>query len=170
MSGSTPSSHASLAGAAHQNNHTNSPHEVHYHALGECGGYFVAPSSPAQDGRQEVIENDRYSGVSNETAEAMATPLTVPHTPTAPANNHSPQSQRQRAPVRLDGRDADTPKVLSATIIRELRELLPVRQRLAKSWRLVYSMDQHGISMNSLLSRCENAGPMMLAIKDTKGR
>ncbi|PIA16883.1 TLD-domain-containing protein, partial [Coemansia reversa NRRL 1564] len=47
---------------------------------------------------------------------------------------------------------------------------LPVQQRLAKSWRLVYSMDQHGISMNTMLKQCESEKALLLAIKDNNGR
>ncbi|KAJ2350493.1 oxidation resistance protein 1 [Coemansia sp. RSA 2671] len=99
------------------------------------------------------------------THEAMNTPITIPHNSTAPVTHG-----HQRPPIQLLGRKDDTPKVMTATIANELRSLLPVHQRLAKSWRLVYSMDQHGTSFNTMLALCAREGAMMLAVKDTKGR
>ncbi|KAJ2473448.1 oxidation resistance protein 1 [Coemansia sp. RSA 2322] len=99
------------------------------------------------------------------THEAMNTPITIPHSRTAPA-----ASGHSRPSAQLLGRNEDTPKVVTTTIANELRALLPVQQRLAKSWRLVYSMDQHGISFNTMLALCAREGAMVLAIKDSKGK
>ncbi|KAJ2172764.1 oxidation resistance protein 1 [Coemansia sp. RSA 560] len=95
--------------------------------------------------------------------EAMDTPLDTR------SNGHS-RLQKPRHLVQLLGRNDDCPKVLTATIASELRSAMPVQQRLAKSWRLVYSMDQHGISMHTMLSCCESEKALVLAIKDTNGR
>ncbi|KAJ2740003.1 oxidation resistance protein 1 [Coemansia sp. BCRC 34301] len=99
------------------------------------------------------------------THEAMNTPITIPHSSTAPATHG-----HARPPIQLLGRSDDTSKVMTAAIASELRSLLPVQQRLAKSWRLVYSMDQHGISFNTMLALCAREGAMLLAVKDTKGK
>ncbi|KAJ2261135.1 oxidation resistance protein 1 [Coemansia sp. RSA 376] len=111
------------------------------------------------------LSEDPQTDTARATHEAMSTPITIPHSSTAPVvlGHHRP-------PIQLLGRDDDTPKVMTATIANELRPLLPVHQRLAKSWRLVYSMDQHGISFNTMLALCAREGAMMLAVKDTKGR
>ncbi|KAI8601993.1 TLDc domain-containing protein, partial [Dissophora ornata] len=45
---------------------------------------------------------------------------------------------------------------------------LPRKLRNATKWNLVYSSDQHGISMITLFHRCKGKGPMVLAIKDTR--
>ncbi|OAQ29841.1 TLD-domain-containing protein, partial [Linnemannia elongata AG-77] len=44
---------------------------------------------------------------------------------------------------------------------------LPRKLRNATKWNLVYSSDQHGISMTTLFHRCKGKGPMVLALKDT---
>ncbi|KAJ1742635.1 oxidation resistance protein 1 [Coemansia sp. RSA 989] len=80
------------------------------------------------------------------------------------------QPEHKRHSVQLLGRANDYPKALTSTIANELRSMLPVEQRLAKSWRLVYSMDQHGISFHTMLSRCENEKALVLAIRDSNGR
>ncbi|KAJ1726966.1 oxidation resistance protein 1 [Coemansia biformis] len=97
--------------------------------------------------------------------EAMDTPL-----PRAQAPAPAPPPRQQSRPVQLLARDASTPKALTEAIAAQLRLALPVQQRLAKSWRLVYSMDQHGISMNTMLERCAGEKALVLAIKDTSNR
>ncbi|KAJ2779252.1 oxidation resistance protein 1 [Coemansia javaensis] len=91
-----------------------------------------------------------------------------------PAHAQPPQAQPppqpQPRPVQLLGRKDDAPKVMTAAIAAQLRPALPVQQRLAKSWRLVYSMDQHGISMNTMLAQCADEKALILAIKDTNNR
>ncbi|KAK3808271.1 MAG: TLDc domain-containing protein, partial [Benniella sp.] len=49
-----------------------------------------------------------------------------------------------------------------------IRLELPRKLRNATKWNLVYSSDQHGISMTTLFYRCKGKGPMVLAIKDTR--
>ncbi|KAL5507668.1 OXR1 [Sanghuangporus vaninii] len=56
--------------------------------------------------------------------------------------------------VRLIGRNDITVPVLSSVIATTLRPHLPPLLRLAQSWRLLYSADQHGISINTLYARC----------------
>jgi TLD len=38
---------------------------------------------------------------------------------------------------------------------RQIRTRLPALARLSTSWTLLYSIDQHGISLNTLYTRCE---------------
>jgi TLD len=37
----------------------------------------------------------------------------------------------------------------------QIRTRLPALARLSTSWTLLYSLDQHGISLNTLYTRCE---------------
>ncbi|KAJ2092087.1 oxidation resistance protein 1 [Coemansia sp. RSA 986] len=107
------------------------------------------------------------------THEAMNTPLAITHSSTVSATSNAkdtPTPRSTRPPVQLLNRKGDTPKVLTPTIANKLRPLLPVQQRLAKSWRLVYSIDQHGISIHTMLDLCANEKSILLAIKDTRGK
>ncbi|KAL5527993.1 hypothetical protein ACEPAG_6794 [Sanghuangporus baumii] len=56
--------------------------------------------------------------------------------------------------VRLIGRNDITVPVLSSAIATVLRPHLPPLSRLAHSWKLLYSADQHGLSINTLYARC----------------
>ncbi|KAF9435553.1 oxidation resistance protein 1 [Entomortierella beljakovae] len=70
-------------------------------------------------------------------------------------------------PLRLLERREDTDPVLDVDIAQQIRLELPRKLRNATKWNLVYSSDQHGISMTTLYHRCKGKGPMVLAIKDT---
>ncbi|KAJ2506990.1 oxidation resistance protein 1 [Coemansia sp. RSA 2049] len=108
------------------------------------------------------------------TDEAMNTPLTIPHISSAAGHSKNSAAAETgcpaRPPVQLVGRKDDTPKALTQTVANKLRPLLPVQQRLAKNWRLVYSIDQHGFSIHTMLDLCANEKAILLAIKDTKGK
>ncbi|KAJ2780573.1 oxidation resistance protein 1 [Coemansia interrupta] len=142
----------------------------------------VHSTSHSNDGEGEssngaAMQFTEYGDTSQATREAMDTnilPDNGSSDTAAEAATARPAMQRQhsafRRPVQLLDRHDDTPKVLTATIAEELRQLLPVQQRLSKSWRLVYSMDQQGISMNTMLALCSGEREMLLAIKDTKGK
>ncbi|KAJ1836619.1 oxidation resistance protein 1 [Coemansia sp. RSA 2711] len=123
---------------------------------------LASGASLASDGSGRLLDEQTTTRA---TREAIDTPLDTR------GNGHSQASLRKpRNSVQLLGRTDDCPKALTTTIAAELRALLPVQQRLAKSWRLVYSMDQHGISFQTMLSRCEHEKALVLAVKDTSGR
>ncbi|KAJ2136724.1 oxidation resistance protein 1 [Coemansia sp. RSA 678] len=126
-------------------------------------GSSSGPESLAASAASLVSDGSGGPDTARAAREAMDTPLDTR------SSGHS-RLQKPRHLVQLLGRNDDCPKVLTATIASELRSAMPVQQRLAKSLRLVYSMDQHGISMHTMLSCCESEKALVLAIKDTNGR
>lgn len=57
--------------------------------------------------------------------------------------------------LNLAGRREGTTVVLNEPIANLIRPHLPALTRLPRTWTLLYSLDQHGISLNTLYSRCE---------------
>ncbi|ORE04005.1 TLD-domain-containing protein [Rhizopus microsporus var. microsporus] len=69
--------------------------------------------------------------------------------------------------IQLTGRREDTDIVLTDEIADKLRVHLPRRYRLAPEMALLYSLDQHGISLSTLYHLVKNnKGPCVLVIKD----
>jgi len=71
--------------------------------------------------------------------------------------------------VRLTGRKDLTTPVLTVELANEVRSYLPALPRLANSWSLLYSLEQHGISLNTVYSRCMNhTGSALIVIQDSE--
>ncbi|KAI9015818.1 TLD-domain-containing protein [Phycomyces nitens] len=70
-------------------------------------------------------------------------------------------------PPTLVDRRPDTEPVMTGEIAEQLRPYLPRRYRLAPQWSLLYSLDQHGISLTTLYRLVKsNKGPCIITIKD----
>ncbi|WFD31282.1 oxidation resistance protein 1 [Malassezia sp. CBS 17886] len=69
------------------------------------------------------------------------------------------EREREQKPisVSLIGRRDDTDAVCDAWHAARVQALLPRRLRLGRSWRLVYSLDQHGSSLATLYHRVARA-------------
>ncbi|KAL1923890.1 uncharacterized protein VTP21DRAFT_6925 [Calcarisporiella thermophila] len=68
--------------------------------------------------------------------------------------------------LSLTDRRPDTKGILDITIAEQIRKHLPRRFRLSSKWSLLYSLDQHGISMATLYYRARGKGPCVLVIRD----
>ncbi|KAF9133090.1 oxidation resistance protein 1 [Mortierella sp. 14UC] len=90
----------------------------------------------------------------------------LPSSTGTPLNVREEQLNRMPA-LQLLERNADTDPVLDIETAHQIRLELPRKLRNATKWNLVYSSDQHGISMTTLFHRCKGKGPMVLALKDT---
>jgi len=78
-------------------------------------------------------------------------------------------------PVVLSGRTPATAHVLEPTIAAKIRPSLPALQRLQNRWTLLYSLDQHGISLGTLYKRCapppgmeDSPRPTLLVVRDAE--
>ncbi|KAG8215521.1 TLD-domain-containing protein [Butyriboletus roseoflavus] len=71
--------------------------------------------------------------------------------------------------VILVGRREGTVRVLSEEIADLLRPHLPALTKLPRHWTLLYSLDQHGISLNTLYARCEPRIPSRAHPNPPKG-
>ncbi|KAH0834279.1 TLD-domain-containing protein [Lanmaoa asiatica] len=71
--------------------------------------------------------------------------------------------------VTLVGRREGTARVLNEEIADLVRPHLPALTKLPRHWTLLYSLDQHGISLNTLYSRCEPRIPSRAHPNPPKG-
>ncbi|KAI9343645.1 hypothetical protein BDR26DRAFT_242537 [Obelidium mucronatum] len=65
-----------------------------------------------------------------------------------------------------------TPVILSDALSSQLRPHLPPLYRESSTWRLIYSLDHHGISLNTLYGNCEANGlsnPVLVVVKNDVG-
>jgi hypothetical protein len=64
-------------------------------------------------------------------------------------------------------------QILSRALAEEIRLLLPPRLQLATDWQLVYSIEQDGVSLGTLYSKCnihgDQKGGFVLVVKDGLG-
>ncbi|KAJ3306607.1 oxidation resistance protein 1 [Kappamyces sp. JEL0829] len=100
----------------------------------------------------------------------------------------SPKRASSTSPTRLDpshytpsprllltGRLDETPVLLTLRMAEELRSFLPVLQKESREWQLLYSMDQHGISLATLFNKVQDYGlalslmPCVLVLRDQHG-
>ncbi|KAK0469131.1 TLD-domain-containing protein [Desarmillaria tabescens] len=67
--------------------------------------------------------------------------------------------EKKASYVDLKGRRENTVSILDVHLANMIRNYLPALSRLPRSWSLLYSLDQHGISLNTLYTRCEQPKP-----------
>ncbi|KAL1713769.1 TLD-domain-containing protein [Schizophyllum commune] len=65
--------------------------------------------------------------------------------------------QKKLGGVVLTGRNPNTEVVLTNETADSIRPYLPALARLPRTWSLLYSLDQHGISLATLYRKCEAA-------------
>ncbi|KAG8685009.1 oxidation resistance protein 1, partial [Ceratobasidium sp. 395] len=73
--------------------------------------------------------------------------------------------------LKLMGRSEMTTPILTVETAEMLRPSLPALRRLTQKWTLLYSLDQHGISLATFYARCEQpvTGGCLVAIRDAEG-
>lgn len=67
----------------------------------------------------------------------------------------------------LTGRTCEA-KVLTQALANQISIYLPGILRLSKNWKLLYSIDQHGLSLSTLFRNVRNKGPCVIAIRDSE--
>ncbi|KAK4511811.1 uncharacterized protein ATC70_003810 [Mucor velutinosus] len=74
--------------------------------------------------------------------------------------------------IHLIGRQFDIKTaVLTETIAEMVRPYIPRRYRIAQKWNLLYSLDQHGVSLATLYSCMKSfEGPCIMVIKDAQNQ
>ncbi|KAL0952980.1 hypothetical protein HGRIS_007192 [Hohenbuehelia grisea] len=77
--------------------------------------------------------------------------------------------EKKTGSVLLEGRREMTDPILTVDVADAIRSRLPALSRLPRAWHLIYSLDQHGISLNTLYTRCELPPHAIMGKKPSPG-
>lgn len=133
--------------------------------------YFTYPVRYAVSGVLRRLSTDPQTSTS---ASSAPTSPYLPARPRTPPYNPPPL-----APLSLHGQrsssssSATSSQILSRLVAEEIRLLVPPRLQLVDTWRLVFSLEQHGASLGTLYRRCaelaaRRAG-FVLVVQDSAG-
>jgi len=67
-------------------------------------------------------------------------------------------------PLKLEGRLESTIPILDNKMAEQIRTKIPSLYKEAIHWKLLFSIDQHGLSLKTLYSNIKHAGPCVMAI------
>ncbi|KAG9066186.1 oxidation resistance protein 1 [Linnemannia hyalina] len=135
-------------------------------AGGQCQQQGVEPNSASSGQDPWMMVTGSGLSYANINSAGLSSASGLPSSVGTPLTVREDQLNRMPALQLLD-RNADTDPVLDIETAHQIRLQLPRKLRNATKWNLVYSSDQHGISMTTLFHRCKGKGPMVLALKDT---
>ena len=123
--------------------------------------------SPSEPSFQSSSTNSRTSvPPPQDTHEGIYTP---------PYRTASPFQPPPLTPLTLvGGGPADSDKILSKVLAEEIRLLLPPRLQLAEQWALVYGLEEDGVSLATLYTKCAQpsipkSSSFVLVIRDGAG-
>lgn len=74
--------------------------------------------------------------------------------------------QTRKPSIQLMERSDDVEPVVTQALTEYIRPHLPALQRESTTWTLRYSIEQHGVSLNTLYNNVKECGPLILAIRD----
>ncbi|ORX52072.1 TLD-domain-containing protein [Piromyces finnis] len=78
------------------------------------------------------------------------------------------QAFLSRKTVNLKGRNEDTLPVLNDDLAEIIRCRLPNLLQEATTWKLLYSMNQHGATLSTLYRKIKNQGPCIIVLKSSE--
>ncbi|KAL0094998.1 TLD-domain-containing protein [Phycomyces blakesleeanus] len=71
-------------------------------------------------------------------------------------------------PIKFGHRDSQTYECLDKNLAENLRSHLPSRIATSTQWDLLYSLDQHGASLNTFYSCLKDQGPCLLILENSE--
>ena len=92
-----------------------------------------------------------------------------------PRRTASPYQPPPLTPLTLHAKKSasNSAQILSRAIAEEIRLLVPPRLQLVSDWTLAYSVEEHGVSLTTLYSKCEEFSGrhngFVLVVKDAAG-
>jgi hypothetical protein len=95
---------------------------------------------------------------------------------TPPVQKLSPFQPPPLTPLTLSGwrfNTKDDARLLTRALAEEVRLLVPPRLQLEEEWKLLFSLEQDGVSLSTLYEKCEDyrgkRGGYVLVIRDGMG-
>lgn len=135
--------------------------------------YFSYPVSHVVSGLyRRLTEPDRVPNVKAPPAPSLDMHNGV-YTP--PQRTASPFQPPPLTPLTLKSGSASSSSIiLTRALAEEIRLLFPPRLQLAESWSLAYSLEEDGVSLTTLYSKCASSSipkssSFILVIKDAAG-
>ncbi|PWN27115.1 hypothetical protein BDZ90DRAFT_232675 [Jaminaea rosea] len=110
-----------------------------------AGGWTLPADDPSTSSRARMASAERMAAAASNGHSEKSTSQTKKQTRLAPL------------PVSLTGRREDSSPVITDSHAAHLQPHLPPRLKLGRTWRLCYSSDQHGISLETLYDRVGRA-------------
>lgn len=165
---------------------SNNPHQAPSSLLGHS---FRAATLPLPAPLQSALNSHSFSSffsLNSPTSlerkqQSSSPPPPPPSHPQPPApvtrasapvtlNGFDPTAQ----PVRLTGIRPGVVRALDEDIAEGIRPFLPPRLRLSSKWTILYSLDQHGISIHTLFANLDRGlrdrdGGFVLVVKTERG-
>lgn len=131
--------------------------------------YFTFPVSYAVGGILRRLSSDVPSRSS-----PKRTPKQEMYTP--PVRKLSPFQPPPLTPLTLSGwrfTTKENARLLTRALAEEIRLLVPPRLQLEEEWKLLFSLEQDGVSLSTLYKKCEDyrgkRGGYVLVIRDGMG-
>lgn len=92
------------------------------------------------------------SSIQRKLSSGLSSPSSSPITDDIPPHIH--ESDPPLEPITLNGfSETTTERILTDKFAEEIRLMMPTRVQVHENWDLVYSLDQHGVSLATLYSR-----------------
>ncbi|KAH8822627.1 TLD-domain-containing protein [Flagelloscypha sp. PMI_526] len=121
-------------------------------AHGAGSSIFVAPGAPGFRGSSSY---DWDKGYSEDLDRERSRPPSGPTKGKEREESVVEVITRKGGSVKLEGRKLSTSPILDVPLADEIRPSLPAIPRLARTWTLLYSLDQDGISLRTLYDKCD---------------
>ena len=121
-----------------------------------------SPSSHSPSGRSSLTSSailGHFSAITSSIQRRLSSGInsrtSSPSIDDPPRHVHN--SDPPLTPVKLNGfSETTTERILTDKLAEDIRLMMPARLQVQENWTLVYSLDQHGVSLATLYSRCKS--------------
>jgi len=122
------------------------------------------------DSEKTINENDLTRLSKNSISEVSDESENTIHTMCFDENTEKNPTQAflTRKVIDLKGRNENTLPVLNDDLAEIIRSRLPNLLQEATTWKLLYSMDQHGATLSTLYRKIQGQGPCVMVLKNSE--